>query len=163
MIKESQEQIALETEISKSLLLITDHIKSLVSLSAFKQDMWSEEHSKTTCEFIAASGRRRLICYLDATEFNPLFFVSTTLPTLKITELQYFIIDSDEPLPSLVEFESKLQIGTIEGNLMESFLRLMGNVFVPQFVDNEAWPDSVKKDFIGQLHKFMAALTVFIL
>lgn len=32
-------------------------------------------------------------------------------------------------------------------------------VYVPAVLTNRTWPDSVKKDFVGQLHKFMAFLT----
>jgi len=31
--------------------------------------------------------------------------------------------------------------------------------YVPKFLGEKQWPDSVKKDFVAQLHKFMATLT----
>jgi dynein heavy chain, axonemal len=42
---------------------------------------------------------------------------------------------------------------------MESLLRVMNQVYVPIFLDNKRWPDTVRKDFNNQLHKFMAFLT----
>lgn len=32
-------------------------------------------------------------------------------------------------------------------------------MYLPAFLANHSWPESVKKDFSGQLHKFMASLT----
>ena len=52
-----------------------------------------------------------------------------------------------------------VQIGCIRGNLMDNLLRLMSDVYVPSVLSNKTWPDSVKKEFTGQLHKFMANLT----
>ncbi len=36
---------------------------------------------------------------------------------------------------------------------------MMSGVFAPSFLVNRTWPDSVRKEFSGQLHKFMASLT----
>jgi hypothetical protein len=36
---------------------------------------------------------------------------------------------------------------------------LATGVYVPKVLKNKTWPDSVKKDFTGQIHKFMAFLT----
>ena len=35
----------------------------------------------------------------------------------------------------------------------------MNGVYLPTFLANNTWPESVKKEFSGQLHKFMASLT----
>lgn len=63
-------------------------------------------------------------------------------------------------IPTLTDFEKKVQYGTIEGSIMESLLRLMQGVYVPIFSENQQWSESVRKDFVGQMHKFMAVLTV---
>lgn len=42
---------------------------------------------------------------------------------------------------------------------MDSLLKMMNGVYLPTFLANESWPESVKKEFSGQLHKFMASLT----
>jgi dynein heavy chain len=121
--------------------------------------MWTSEHTMSAFDFFTSSGRRRLIVYLEPNSFSPQLFVQTTLPDQKIPELMYFILDS-APL-SIVDFEKQVQYGTIEGPLMESLLRLMQGVYVPVFAEDASWPDSVKRDFVSQLHKFMAVLTVY--
>ena len=35
----------------------------------------------------------------------------------------------------------------------------MKGVYLPQFLKNKTWPESMQKDFTAQLHKFMASLT----
>ncbi len=39
---------------------------------------------------------------------------------------------------------------------MKSLLNQMNNVFIPTFMKDNSWPDNVKKEFLGQLHKFMS-------
>ena len=52
-----------------------------------------------------------------------------------------------------------MQYGTISGAGMHSLLRQMNGVYAPQIFGSKAWPESIKKDFTGQFHKFMASLT----
>ena len=42
---------------------------------------------------------------------------------------------------------------------LEGLLHLMQDMYVPWVHTNNAWPDTVKKDFVGHMHKFMANLT----
>ncbi|KAL7754402.1 hypothetical protein RI367_000383 [Sorochytrium milnesiophthora] len=56
-------------------------------------------------------------------------------------------------------FDRRIQFGTIHGSALESLLVLMNGVYVPLFLENRGWPDALRKDFAGQLHKFMAFLT----
>ncbi|KAI9224867.1 dynein heavy chain and region D6 of dynein motor-domain-containing protein [Blastocladiella britannica] len=53
----------------------------------------------------------------------------------------------------------RIQYGTIGRSLLDSLVVLMNGVYVPLFLDNRGWPETVRKDFAGQLHKFMAVLT----
>ena len=50
-------------------------------------------------------------------------------------------------------------MGVLRSGASESLLKLMTGVYVPAVLGNTSWPDSVRKDFTGQLHKFMAFLT----
>ena len=47
---------------------------------------------------------------------------------------------------SVLDFEHKVQYGTVEGPLMECLFRLMQGIYVPVFDENTKWPDSVKKE-----------------
>ena len=52
----------------------------------------------------------------------------------------------------------QVNFGLVNGGGMESLLRIMSSVFVPQISNKTSWPESVKKEFTGQLHRFMASL-----
>ena len=52
-----------------------------------------------------------------------------------------------------------IQSGCVRGQSVGSLLRVMSGVFVPLCLNDQSWPDTIKKDFSGQLHKFMASLT----
>ena len=45
------------------------------------------------------------------------------------------------------------------GDAIESLLRRMNSLYMPTFLNNKLWPESFKKEFSGQLNKFMASLT----
>ncbi|ORZ33974.1 dynein heavy chain and region D6 of dynein motor-domain-containing protein [Catenaria anguillulae PL171] len=63
-----------------------------------------------------------------------------------------------EPITSMTLLK-RVQYGTVTKSLLDSLVTLMNGVYVPLFVENRGWPDTVRKDFAGQLHKFMAVLT----
>ncbi len=42
---------------------------------------------------------------------------------------------------------------------MKGLLSSMNNTFIPSFMKENSWPENVKKEFLGQLHKFMSYLT----
>ena len=44
---------------------------------------------------------------------------------------------------------------------MQALLRLMSNLYAPQFIASSLWPESIKKDFVGKL--LVAAATACVL
>lgn len=42
---------------------------------------------------------------------------------------------------------------------MHNLLDTMHSIYAPVLFKNTTWPESVRNDFAGQLHKFMACLT----
>ena len=52
-----------------------------------------------------------------------------------------------------------VQHGTVHGSPAGALLRLMTSVMVPRCLKDQSWPDTIKKEFTGQLHRFMASLT----
>lgn len=43
---------------------------------------------------------------------------------------------------------------------MQALLRLMSNLYAPQFMGSSLWPESIKKDFVGKLPVATAAAFV---
>ncbi|KAI8923518.1 dynein heavy chain and region D6 of dynein motor-domain-containing protein [Entophlyctis helioformis] len=138
-------------------------LKSVVVLASYDATMWSEEHDSLLREFLTDAAVNKIVLFVDEAVRPAQFHVQTSLPTTsqKIKELMYFIRDTSGDDSQLTEanFEAKVQYGSVSKNTMESLLRLMQGVFVPMFLDNKRWPDSVRKEFNNQLHKFMAFLT----
>lgn len=64
-------------------------------------------------------------------------------------ELLFCIRDSDNVMRT-----SKLSV-----NVLGSLLAVMEDTYVDMIINNTSWPDSVRKDFTAQVHKFMANLT----
>lgn len=43
-------------------------------------------------------------------------------------------------------------MGVIQGgDTMQALLRLMSNLYAPHFIASSLWPESIKKDFVGEL------------
>jgi hypothetical protein len=54
---------------------------------------------------------------------------------------------------------SLVHFTVINANVTDSLLHLMQGVYAPAVLQNKTWPESIRKEFTGQLHKFMANLT----
>ena len=133
---------------------LKDYFCSLITLSGYSVDLWTPNHNEILTEFLVQKTRRKLILFIQ----NDNLCLQPTFPESNISELMYFILNNE--IYNLQDFKHKLQYGTIEGTLLESFLRIMQGVYVPSLLENSEWPEAVRKEFIGHVHKFMAVLTV---
>eukprot|EP00741_Cyanophora_paradoxa_P024938 tig00000056_g24072.t1 len=130
-------------------------VKNRITLPGVKPEMYKEEHILTISDFLVKPSVRKLIAYVDS---SGELVTQHSLPSEYVPELIYFIKDqSREITPETVN--TAIQFGIVNGGAMDALLRLMGGVFVPIFNANKTWPESIKKEFAGQLHKFMASLT----
>jgi len=50
-------------------------------------------------------------------------------------------------------------VGLVDGDPLDDLLNQMNADFLPKLLGEKNWPEGVKKDFVANLHKFMAALT----
>ena len=181
-------QSSMETKIGdvSSLDILVTWVQSRVSVKGFTQDNWTAQHDETVIDFVSNPTARRLLALVDksglfhliggdgggdgsvsvSAEAKTLVVLPTTptpTPTPPInyndiSEIGYFIRPENVDL-SIDNIESVVQFGTIGGNSVHSLLRLMNGVFSAQIFKSSAWPDSVKKDFTGHYHRFMASLT----
>ena len=129
---------------------------SSVAITNFDKSDLVEEHKVLIHDFLTIPDARKLVIYVDEKR-NPNTQVTTSLPSQVFTEMAYFIKESALKSDILTEhnFEHKVQYGKLTKNTMESLLRIMSHVYVPIFLGNKKWPDSVRKEFNSQLHKFM--------
>lgn len=49
--------------------------------------------------------------------------------------------------------------GKIQNNYLKGLLNHMNNTYIFHFIRDRTWPENAKKEFMGQLHRFMATLT----
>eukprot|EP00163_Fabomonas_tropica_P002875 TRINITY_DN1232_c0_g1_i1.p1 TRINITY_DN1232_c0_g1~~TRINITY_DN1232_c0_g1_i1.p1 ORF type:complete len:4516 (+),score=1594.38 TRINITY_DN1232_c0_g1_i1:127-13674(+) len=133
-------------------------MRQRVTLTGFNPESdWKEENTAAISEFLITSTMKRLLIFMEPV-VNQLA-IQWTLPLEPVREILYFIRTDDKRAITPENIGDVVQYGTIEGSAVESLLRLMGNVYVPTFLSNETWPESIKKEFAGQLHKFMASCT----
>ena len=106
--------------------------------------------------FISNEEQQLLVAYFD--NVNGLT-LETRVPVVQCDELVYFIKALRGPEPTPENFLETVQYGNISKGHIQSLLRMMNGVYAPIFFDNQTWPDSIKNDFLAQLHRFLASLT----
>lgn len=147
--------------------LLLDWLKDRVQLPGFHPSLWREEHDLVASDFLQNKGLSRMIVMMDEDLGLRLFTMhlgglkaAAAAASGRHSSLQYFVKQGDEPTAiNERNIHAVLQYGVMSGSGMESLLRLMQSVYLPTFLANDSWPDSVRKEFSGQLHKFMASLT----
>ncbi|KAI8821286.1 dynein heavy chain and region D6 of dynein motor-domain-containing protein [Fimicolochytrium jonesii] len=140
---------------------LVDRFCTLLTLPSFTKDIWTEEHQKTVANFLEAKTAAKLFAFVDNRNGSPQLHLTDTLQDQSNPDLMYFLRDkaSEHEQISDANFERMVQYGTITGGAMPNLLRLMDGVFTPIVSNNQRWPESARKDFNNQLHKFMALLT----
>lgn len=130
-----------------------ERLKQSLSLTNYSEKMWTEDHKDTVFEFLTNAEMTKLIAHVR----NDVLVLQNGIPA-DASEICYFIKQTRDEITEL-NFEEIIQYGTLTGDAMSSLLRLMENVYLPLFATNKNWPESLKKDFSSQLHRFMALLT----
>ena len=113
-------------------------------------------------DFVTNPENRKLILFIKDDASPPVLCLQNSLPSHAVNEMMYFIhqtVNDTETVITVENFEQKVQYGTVSGDAMDSFLRMMQNFYLPIFLSNKTWPESVRKELNGQLHRFMALLT----
>jgi dynein heavy chain len=158
-----QDEISQEEEIEEvEKPVVVDYTKlyhrfiNAVALKDFNESMLSTDQKELIQDFLTTPEARKLVFYIDDTKENQLC-VTTSLPPKPFEDMAYFIKEASSSTEIFTEneFERKVQFGKLTKNTMESLLNVMSHVYVPVFLGNKKWPDSVRKEFNNQLHKFM--------
>ena len=123
---------------------------------------WQSEHDEVIAEFCASSATRRLFVYNDAALGG--LTLQLAVPQVPADgnfgsqEIMYFL-KPEKTVLTIDNLSKSVQYGSVHGPPTQSLLRLMSGVFVPLCLKDQSWPDTIKKEFSGQLHRFMASLT----
>ena len=137
-------------------------VKERVCLVGFRPSMWTSELEAKITDFVCNPTIFTLIMYIE----NDVLFIERDIRRVaeqEVSELMYFITGQGK-LSTLADISKNVIYGRINGlgtsiNSTNSLLRTMHGTYISQFKDNGAWPESVKKDFNRNLHRFMATLT----
>ncbi|KAK0155947.1 Dynein heavy chain 2, axonemal [Merluccius polli] len=134
--------------------------KGRVALSGVTQDSWTEENERTLGRFIEDGSVALMVVYLD-----PLtgLRVENAMPSQAVGQLAYFIRTSEAPIMPET-FEMVVHCGTVRcggggGGATEALLRLMNGVHAPLVALSTAWPESIRKIYSADMHRFLTCLT----
>ena len=117
------------------------------------------EVRREAVKFLTSDRTARLMAYKSPDDGK--LILSEALPPGDTKEFVYFLRANGQPV-SKENIGRVVQHGKltgIGGESIQSLLRLMNAVYVPAVSSNTSWPDSFRKEFSGQVHKFMATLT----
>ncbi|KXS19215.1 hypothetical protein M427DRAFT_507867 [Gonapodya prolifera JEL478] len=153
----SEDNVGTTQEVKSTESNLLERFASLVSLPRFHGKLWTKRHEDGVRIFLSGNGPSRLLFFFDGKSDE--LQMSTQLPVSPVAALMYFVRDSTDEAVRLSTFDARVQYGTISGRTIENMLRLMQGIYVPLFLENQGWPNTVQKEFAGQLHKFMALLT----
>ena len=123
---------------------------------------WQSEHDEVIAEFCASVSTRRLFVFND--EALGGLQLQLSVPQVPADgnfgqqEIMYFL-KPEKTVLNIDNLAKTVQYGSVHGPPTQSLLRLMNGVFVPLCLKDQSWPDTIKKEFSGQLHRFMASLT----
>eukprot|EP00935_MAST-01C_sp_MAST-1C-sp1_P000961 g961.t1 len=131
-------------------------VRQRIHLQHFADDHWTQQHGQVVADWAAQGTAGKLLLFLD--EHGALAVTPAPTPeSAKAPELQYFVREAGTLTAGSIS--AAVQYGVASPNSLDGLLRLMNGVYAPQILANEVWPEAVKKDFTGQLHRFMASLT----
>jgi dynein heavy chain len=138
---------------------LIDWFKIRISLPDYTDSLWNDGATAIIAEFCSNRSLTKLICYIDG-DFGLVLSVHR-VPSLRrrVKKIQYFLKPAEGVELTSDNVNRACQHGMLQGNAMFSLLHLMHGLFLPSFLSNVSWPESVRKEFSGQLHKFMASLT----
>jgi len=120
----------------------------------------SEEMRREVVEFVMSETERRLFAFLDPDTKQ--LIMQTAVPPDACSDFFYFVRKSGVKRLTPENITESIQFGRVNASGIEgmhSLLRLMNSLYVPLVQGNRTWPESFRKEFAGQLHKFMASLT----
>ena len=110
-------------------------------------------------KFLTSDRSSRLMAYKASEGGN--LILGEALPPSNVKQFVYFTRANGQPVSKenigrLVQYG---KINSVGNESVQSLLRLMNAVYMPAISSNTSWPDSFRKEFSSQVHKFMATLT----
>ena len=105
-----------------------------------KTSMWEESHNYAMEKFVEDPGLQLMIAYID--QYRG-FVIEFTIPGYPIEQMTYFIKCQFTTKLTADNFHKIFRYGSLQGQHLQSLLRLMDGFFAPAFFENTSWPDSI--------------------
>lgn len=137
--------------------------KIVDNLTDFKFDqMWKPEHYSWILDFLNPQmDISKLFAWVQ--NDKEILFTNAGKPTVEgdINQFQmvYFIKRKFGEEITMKTIDGDVYVDVMNGDALDDLLNKMNTDYLNQFLADRSWPEGIRKDFIGGLHKFMAALT----
>ncbi|XP_073510575.1 dynein axonemal heavy chain 2 isoform X2 [Phyllobates terribilis] len=131
------------------------NLKQKIVLSRLTPEMWTAELDGALDRFAADITQETLSVYFDP---HSGLHVEPNMPAQNVEQLIYFIRKDRVPLTP-ENLDETLQFGSVRGSYIVTLLRLMNGIYAPYIFSDNSWPESIRNDFLAQVHRFLAALT----
>ena len=123
-----------------SILLQMTLLKKCTVLSKLSEDKWNNTHQEVMHEFFETESQQLLVAYIDPQSSE--LFLCFNLPPFQLPQVAYFIRQENVVVTG-ENFHHVLQMGTVQGNYVDTLLRVMHGLYAPNFFENKTWPDSI--------------------
>ncbi|RYY37748.1 hypothetical protein EON62_00890 [archaeon] len=133
-----------------------DWLKRGIKLKGYTPAAWTEDHDTIAASFFTTSDVRKLVAYMST---DGALSLLTPFSSLAVAPKAFcYWVRRDHRPPTSKTVRTAVQFGFINGGGMDSLLRVMQDVYLPTMNTTTLWPESVRKDFVGQMHRFMASV-----
>uniref|UniRef100_A0ABM5EJD6 Dynein axonemal heavy chain 2 isoform X2 n=1 Tax=Pogona vitticeps TaxID=103695 RepID=A0ABM5EJD6_9SAUR len=130
-------------------------IRSRLSLSGLREEMWTEEHEATMELFLKDVTKPLLVFYID--DFAGLK-VELLMPHQEQKQLAYFLRQENKEITE-ENFHEVVQFGTVRKPYLDSLMHMLNAIYLPRLFRKESWPESIKNEFFSEIYHFMTSLT----
>lgn len=135
-------------------------VEKIDELSQFNPDNhWNEKVESGIAEFLVRPDRTKMFIWIEGDRLQLSYTTRPQLVAKGVEELVYVLKVYAGERVTLENIESNLFIKGFQLNYLKNVLNLMNTIFIPAFFKETSWPENVKKEFMAQLHKFMATVT----
>ncbi|XP_053218034.1 dynein axonemal heavy chain 2 isoform X2 [Podarcis raffonei] len=155
MEEESQEELAIPPSPVEEEADLKPCIESRIALSGLRDEMWTEDHKAAMDQFLKDPTQQMLVFYID--DFAGLK-VEPVMPFQEQKQLTYFIRQENAEITE-ENFHEVVQFGTVRKPYIDSLIRNLNAVYLPQLFRKSTWPESIKNEFFSEIYHFMTSLT----
>jgi hypothetical protein len=129
-----------------------------IRLKGFTPSKWKDEHDNVAAQFLSTSDVRKLVAFMTV---DGELCLITAYAAFPVAPRQFcFWVRRDSLHLTPANIKSSIQFGAVNGGGVDSLMRVMSDVYMPTMAagGGAGWPDSVRKDFVSQMQRFMASL-----